>query len=57
VDFVVGEVLVEIKATSSLEALDVSQTLSYLKASGYQVVLLLNFGTAKLGIKRLISDH
>jgi len=57
VDFVVEDVLVEIKAKSALEPVDVSQTLSYLKASGYQVALLLNFGTSKLGIKRLIMDR
>ena len=57
VDFVVEEVLVEIKAKSTLEPVDMSQTLSYLKASGYQVALLLNFGTPKLGIKRLIYNQ
>jgi len=31
------------------------QTLSYLKASGYKVGLLINFGAAKLQIKRLVN--
>jgi GxxExxY protein len=31
------------------------QALSYLKASGYKVGLLLNFGSAKLEIKRLAN--
>lgn len=53
-DFVIEDVLVEIKAKSILEPVDVSQTLSYLKASGYQVALLLNFGAPRLGIKRLV---
>ena len=57
VDFVVEDVLVEIKAKSELTPVDVSQTLSYLKASGYQVALLLNFGTPKLGIKRHIHSR
>lgn len=54
VDFIVEQVLVEIKAKAELEIVDVVQTLSYLKASGYKVGLLLNFGSSKLGIKRLV---
>jgi GxxExxY protein len=59
VDFVIGDVsgdvLVEIKAKSALEDVDFIQTLSYLKASGYRVGLLLNFGARKLQIKRLAN--
>jgi GxxExxY protein len=55
VDFIIDQVLVEIKAKAELEAVDFVQTLSYLKASGYKVGLLLNFGEAKLGIKRLAN--
>ncbi len=35
-------------------AIEVHQTLSYLKASGYRVALLLNFGAKQLQTKRLI---
>jgi GxxExxY protein len=52
VDFMVEEVMVEIKAKSELAPEDLIQTLSYLKASGYKVGLLLNFGASKLQIKR-----
>lgn len=55
VDFVVDEVLVEIKAKARLEEVDFVQTLSYLKASGYRVGLLLNFGSGKLEIKRVVN--
>jgi GxxExxY protein len=55
VDFIIEEVMVELKAKAELEAVDVVQTLSYLKASGYKVGLLLNFGAAKLEIKRLAN--
>jgi GxxExxY protein len=55
VDFIIDQVLVEIKAKAELEAVDFVQTLSYLKASGYKVGLLLNFGGPKLGIKRLAN--
>ena len=53
VDFIIEEVMVEIKAKVELEPVDFMQTLSYLKASGYHVGLLLNFGGPKLEIKRL----
>jgi len=55
VDFVVDEVMVEIKAKAALESVDFMQTLSYLRASGYKVGLLLNFGANKLEIKRLAN--
>ena len=55
VDFVVDEVMVEIKAKALLEEVDFVQTLSYLRASGYKVGLLINFGAAKLQVKRLAN--
>ena len=55
VDFIIEEVMVEIKAKSELDPEDPIQTLSYLKASGYKVGLLLNFGASKLQIKRFIK--
>ena len=54
VDFLIEGVMVELKAKGKIEDVDVIQTLSYLKASGYEIGLLLNFGAKKLGIKRLI---
>jgi GxxExxY protein len=60
VDFIVGDssgdVMVEIKAKAGLEDVDFVQTLSYLKASGYPVGLLLNFGTKQLEIRRLANS-
>jgi GxxExxY protein len=55
VDFLVEQVLVEIKAKGEIEPVDVIQTLSYLKAAGSQVGLLLNFGAKALQIKRVIN--
>jgi len=55
VDFIVDEVMVELKARANIEDVDVIQTLSYLKPSGFQVGLLLNFGAKSLEIKRLIN--
>ena len=54
-DFIIDEVMVEIKARSTLEPVHFVQALSYLKASGYKVGLLLNFGSVHLGIRRLAN--
>jgi GxxExxY protein len=56
VDFIIMEVMVEIKAKASLEDVDYIQTLSYLKASKFPVGLLLNFGGKQLEIKRFINE-
>ena len=55
VDFIIDAVMVEIKAKAELQPVDHVQTLSYLKASGYKVGLLINFGGTKLMIKRLAN--
>jgi GxxExxY protein len=48
-----GQVLVELKATSMLKDEHVAQSLNYLRASGLEICLLINFGTTKVQIKRL----
>ena len=55
-DFVCFDrVIVEIKAESSLISIDWAQVMNYLKASGYRVGLLFNFGSAPtLEKKRII---
>ena len=59
VDFVIGSgtesVMLEIKAKASLEDVDFVQALSYLRASGCRVGLLVNFGAKRLEIKRLAN--
>jgi len=55
VEFIVEECLVEIKAKSEFDPEDYVQALSYLKASGYGVGLLVNFGTRRAEIKRLVN--
>ena len=57
-DFVINKkVVVEIKSTKGLTDIDIAQVRSYLKVSGYKLGLLLNFGTKKLEIKRVILTH
>lgn len=61
VDFVAGDqtgqIMVEIKAKSQLEDVDYVKTLSYLKASGFEVGLLINFGSKNLEVRRLINSE
>ena len=57
VDFVVGECMLEIKARAAREDVDRVQALSYLKASGYQLGLLVNFGGPKIEIVRLANTR
>jgi len=49
-------IIVELKAVSSIEPVHVAQVLSYLKATGLRVGLLMNFSGATLrdGLRRII---
>jgi len=54
-DLVVAErVVVELKALKDLDNDHLAQALSYLKASGLALGLLLNFGTASLQAQRVV---
>lgn len=55
IDFLVeNELVVEIKAIEEIKNLHISQVVSYLKATSKRLGLILNFGQAKLQIKRVI---
>lgn len=51
--FVDGKVIVELKAVSALTPEHSAQTINYLKATGIEVGLLINFGRPKIEYKRL----
>ena len=53
-DMVCGDILVELKATSGLADHDVAQVVHYLRSSGLQRGLLLNFGLPVLQKKRVV---
>jgi GxxExxY protein len=54
-DFLVdNKIIVEVKAISVLSEIDRVQLTSYLKASGMEIGLLLNFGGRSLEFKRMI---
>ena len=54
-DFIIEDkVILEIKAVLVLTLAVQNQVYYYVKGTKYKLVLLANFGTAKVGIKRLI---
>jgi GxxExxY protein len=54
-DLVVDDtIVVELKATRDFDDSHMAQILSYLKASGLKVGLLLNFGRSTLKVKRAV---
>ena len=56
-DLLVEEcVLVELKAAKALDDVHKAQCLNYLKATGLRVCLLVNFGSPRVQIKRIVRD-
>ncbi|MGH8864835.1 MAG: GxxExxY protein, partial [Burkholderiales bacterium] len=54
-DLLVEEcVIIEIKAIRALEDIHTAQCVNYLKATGLQVCLLVNFGAPKATVKRIV---
>ena len=54
-DFVAyGKIIVELKALDKLTTLEESQVINYLKSSGLEVAVLINFGAQSLEWKRLV---
>ena len=47
------QVLVELKVCKAFDDIHLAQCLNYLRATGLRLCLLLNFGTPRLGIKRV----
>jgi len=57
-DFIIGgRVLVELKAIKSLTNNENAQVLNYLKATGLELALLINFGALSLDFKRIINNQ
>lgn len=54
-DFIIDDkVILEIKVAPVITKAMQDQVYYYVKGTGYKLVLLANFGTSKVGIKRLI---
>lgn len=57
-DLVVGnEVIVELKCAKCFEEAHLAQCLNYLRGCGMYVALLLNFGSPRVEVKRVINDR
>ncbi len=57
VDLLVEErLMVELKAVPVLEEAHRAQCLNYLRASGLKLCLLINFGTPRVQVKRIVHD-
>lgn len=51
-----SRLLVELKSVNQLDSGHGAQCLNYLKATRLELCLLLNFGTPRVGVKRIIND-
>ena len=52
-----NRLLIELKVVSEFNKAHRAQVINYLKATGIPVGLLLNFGTPKLGVKRIVHQY
>ncbi|MGQ1787118.1 MULTISPECIES: GxxExxY protein [unclassified Saccharicrinis] len=50
-----NKIIVELKAVKELDNIHEAQVFNYLKATGYRLGLLINFGEASLNYKRIIK--
>ena len=48
------QILLEIKAVSKIQDAHLAQCLNYLKATGYKICLLINFGKPRVEVKRVV---
>lgn len=54
-DFVVyGKIILEIKAKDMINNEDIAQAINYAKLSGCKLVIIVNFGKARLETKRIV---
>ena len=49
------QILLEIKAVNKIQDAHLAQCLNYLKATGYKICLLINFGKPRVEVKRIVS--
>lgn len=56
-DLVVADaILVELKAVKTLDDVHMAQCLNYLKATGWTLCLLINFGVPKVQVRRIVHN-
>lgn len=52
-----GQIIVELKALSAITGVEQAQVINYLKATGLELGLLINFGTQRLQFKRFVLSR
>jgi GxxExxY protein len=52
-----GAIVLEIKALDRLDRVHFAQCVNYLRATGFRVCLLLNFGRSSLELKRIVRNY
>ena len=52
-----GNIIVELKAVKALSDIECAHVLHYLRVTGYQRALLINFGTTRLESRRFIFSE
>jgi GxxExxY protein len=52
-----GLIIVELKAASRIDNIHLAQCLNYLKATGLNLGLILNFGNPRVEIKRVVNNY
>lgn len=52
-----GKVIVEVKSIESIAQLHKAQIINYLKATGLEVGLIINFGKTKVEFERIVLQH
>jgi GxxExxY protein len=50
-----GRVILELKAVSEIAAIHKQQALAYLKATGLQLAIVINFGAGRLQVARIVN--
>lgn len=51
-----NQVLIELKTVKALDDIHRAQCMNYLKATGHTVCLLIDFGSPKLEVKRIVNN-
>lgn len=54
--FVEDAILIELKTVRALETVHSEQCMNYLRATGLHLCLLMNFGTPRLVVRRVVLD-
>lgn len=57
IDFLIENIILEVKAKAQFDPQDYIQTLSYLRATKFNTALLINFGSNIINIKRMVNTN